>query len=100
MSAVLLYSVIHLLKWHHLAKDKCIGFEVHLSSDLYYRETRFLVLFAEGNPRLIGMLQRHDAIHTLLLQHNKICITRVPTMGCFFGCKYQLNGEEGRGVWH
>lgn len=47
-----------------------------------------------GDPRLIGILQSHDAIHTLLLQHNKIWITKWADGG-ISGCKYHVNGEEG-----
>lgn len=38
---------------------------------LFIRE-RDLMLFAEGNPRLVGILQRRDATRTLLLHHYKI----------------------------
>lgn len=55
------------------------------------------MLFAEGNPRLVGILQRRDATRTLLLHHYKIWITSVPTIGSWFGCKYHVNGEEGGG---
>lgn len=52
-----------------------------------------------GTPRLPGILQRRDAIHTLLLQHNKIWISGEPTVGSLAGSIIWIVGR-GCGANH
>lgn len=62
-----------------------------------YGSQLFALFVERGDPRLTGIPQRRDAIHTRLLQHNKIWISGEPTVGSLAGNVVSV-GRRGCGA--